>query len=232
MSDTAETQDAPADDVSSSPTSYEAQQPPPYSAAPEMYPATKTETACTYQPTTGYESFWDISPVASSDTTPLIAPSSFDDKTVRRAFVRKMLSILTLQLLFTFSVVCVFTFSGGKVEQINLLAYFSSFIIFLVLTSALTFSKSFSRRHPWNTVALVVVILSLSYMVGTIACFHDTTDVAITLGATLVISLAIIGFSEQTDDFNIWFGVLLILTVDVIVFVFLQLLREGVTVRR
>ncbi|KAM6919781.1 protein lifeguard 1-like [Lycodopsis pacificus] len=221
-----ETQDAPGYDESSPPPplySYEGQQPPPYSAAPAMCPAAKIETTCLYQPTAGYESFRDICPEASSDTTPLIASSSFDDKTVRRAFVRKVFSILTLQLLFTFSVVCVFTFSSvvkGAV-QTSLGAYLSSIIIFIVVATALSYCKSFSRRHPWNIVGLVVVTLSLSYMVGTIASFHDTTAVVITMGATVAISVAIIAFSAQTRyDFTIWYGVLLILVVDVIMFGF------------
>ncbi|KAK9538535.1 hypothetical protein VZT92_003698 [Zoarces viviparus] len=222
-----ETQDAPGYDESSPPPpplySHEGQQPPPYSAAPAMCPASKTETTCIYQPTAGYESSRDICPEASSDTTPLIASSSFDDKTVRRAFVRKVFSILTLQLLFTFSVVCVFTFSSvvkGAV-QTNLGAYLSSIIIFIVVAMALSCCKSFSRRHPWNIVGLVVVTLSLSYMVGTIASFHDTTAVVITMGATVAISVAIIAFSAQTRyDFTIWYGVLLILVVDVVMFGF------------
>ncbi|XP_044076705.1 protein lifeguard 1 isoform X2 [Siniperca chuatsi] len=220
-----ETQDAPGYDVSSpAPSySYQGQQPPPYSATPATYPPPKVDTTYTCQPTSGYESFRDICPEAPEDTTPLIASSSFDDKTVRRGFVKKVFSILTLQLLFTFSVVCVFTFSSVVKEavQANLWAYLSSFIIFFVVATALNCCKSFSRRHPWNIVGLVVVTLSLSYMVGTVASFHNTTAVVITMGATLAISVAIIAFSAQTRyDFTICYGVLLILAVDIIMFGF------------
>ncbi|XP_070774586.1 protein lifeguard 1 [Enoplosus armatus] len=218
-----ETQGAPGYDVSSPPPPYshQEQQPPPYSAAPAVYPAPKVDTSYTHRHTTGYESFCDTGLEAPSDTAPLLASSSFDDKTVRRAFVRKVFSILTLQLLFTFSVVCVFTFSSVVKEavQTNLWVYLSSFIIFLVVAVALNCCKSFSRRHPWNIVGLAVVTLSLSYMVGTIASFHNTTAVVITMGATMAISVAIIAFSAQTRfDFSIWYGVLLILVVDVIIF--------------
>lgn len=41
------------------------------------------------------------------------------------------------------------------------------------------------------------VTLSLSYMVGTAASYHDTASVVITMGVTLVISVAIIAFSAQ-----------------------------------
>ncbi|AWP03691.1 putative protein lifeguard 1-like [Scophthalmus maximus] len=214
-----ETQDAPGSDTSAPPPppySYQGQQPPPYTTDPAMYLPPKTEATCINQPGAGY-----ICPEAQWDETPIPASSSFDDKTVRRAFVRKVFCILTLQLLFTFSVVCVFTFSSVVKEavQTNLWAYLSSFIVFAVVAITLSSCKSVSRRHPWNIVGLVVVTLSMSYMVGTIASFHDTTAVVITIGATLAITLAIIAFSAQTRyDFTICYGVLLILAVDLIMF--------------
>ncbi|KAF3857937.1 hypothetical protein F7725_011138 [Dissostichus mawsoni] len=159
------TQQAPGDDASSLPPPYQGEQPPPYSAA-------KTDTTWTKQSSTGYESFRDIIPDRLSDTTPLIASSSFDDKIVRRAVVKDAV-------------------------QTSLGAYLSSIIIFLVVSLALSYSRDFSRRHPWNILGLVVVTLSLSYMVGTIASFHDTTSVVITMGVTLAVTVAIIIFSAQ-----------------------------------
>ncbi|KAK5889422.1 hypothetical protein CesoFtcFv8_015429 [Champsocephalus esox] len=214
MSDTTDlltsrdTQDAPGDDASSlplpyqgeQPLPYQGEQPPPYQGEqPPPYSAAKTDTTWTQQSSTGYESFRDIIPERLPDTTPLIASSSFDDKIVRRAFVRKVFSILTLQLLFTFSVVCVFTFSSVVKDavQTSLEAYLSSIIIFLVVSLALSYRRDFSRRHPWNILGLVVVTLSLSYMVGTIASFHGTTSVVITMGVTLAVTVAIIVFSAQ-----------------------------------
>lgn len=43
----------------------------------------------------------------------------------------------------------------------------------------------------------VVITLSLSYMVGTIASFHNTVAVVITMAVTLAITFAIIAFSAQ-----------------------------------
>lgn len=212
---TTETQDAPGYDASAPPpsNSYQDQQPPPYSEAPII------ETSPLNEPMTKYESFQDIIPEAPSYPTPV--SSSFDDKAVRRGFVRKVFCIVTLQLLFTFSVVCVFTFSSVVKDAVqkNLWAYISSIIIFAVVAIALNCCKSFSRRHPWNIMGLVVVTLSMSYMVGTAASFHNTAAVVITMGVTLVISVTIIAFSVQTRyDFTICYGVLLILVVDLAMF--------------
>jgi len=98
MSETSskQTMAAPSSD-SSTPLlySYQEQQPTPYSAAPAMYNPPKADTAHTYQPSTGYESFQDIIPEAASETTPIMSSSSFDDKSVRRGFVRKVRAHLT-----------------------------------------------------------------------------------------------------------------------------------------
>ncbi|XP_036452143.1 protein lifeguard 1 [Colossoma macropomum] len=149
--------------------------------------------------------------------------SSFDDNTVRRAFIRKVFSVVTLQLLVTFSVVCVFTFSDSVKTAVkkNIWVYISSYIIFLVVALALSFSSSLSRSYPWNFISLSVVTLSLSYMVGTVASFHNTDAVIIAMGATLVISFTIIIFSAQTRvDFTICNGILTVLAVDLLMFGF------------
>uniref|UniRef100_A0AAY4AXP1 Uncharacterized protein n=1 Tax=Denticeps clupeoides TaxID=299321 RepID=A0AAY4AXP1_9TELE len=145
------------------------------------------------------------------------------DKTIRRAFVRKVFTIVTLQLLFTFSMVCVFTFSTvvKKAVQNNLWVYLASYIIFLVVCICLSFCRSFSRRHPWNLVGLTVVTLSLTYVVGTVASFYDTPAVLIAMGTTLVISFAVIMFSAQSKvDFTLCSGILLVLALDLLMFGF------------
>ncbi|XP_036374848.1 protein lifeguard 1 [Megalops cyprinoides] len=152
-----------------------------------------------------------------------LVESAFDDKTVRRAFVRKVFSVVTLQLLVTFSVVCVFTFSAAVREAVqkNIWVYLSSYIIFAVVSICLSFSSSFSRAHPWNLLGLAVVTLSLSYMVGTVASYHNTTAVVIAMASTMVISFTIIIFSAQTRvDFTVCNGVLLVLSVDLLMFGF------------
>uniref|UniRef100_A0A1A8DAI9 Glutamate receptor, ionotropic, N-methyl D-aspartate-associated protein 1 (Glutamate binding) n=1 Tax=Nothobranchius kadleci TaxID=1051664 RepID=A0A1A8DAI9_NOTKA len=219
------TQNHSSDEASPDPPpySYSDQPPPAYLAAPETYNPPISEIDPTYQSSTGYQSFCDTDPERESETTPIFSSSSFDDKAVRRGFVRKVFGILTLQLLFTFTVVCAFTFSSviKDAVQNNIWVYISSFIVFVLVAFPLSFFKSFSHRHPWNIVGLVIVTLSFSYMVGTAASFHNTSSVLITMAATLVISLTIIAFSAQARyDFTIFYGVLLILLVDFVMFGF------------
>ncbi|KAK2895984.1 protein lifeguard 1 [Channa argus] len=223
-----ETQHTPGSDMSSPPPpySYQEQPLPPYPAAQVTYFPPITETTVIVQPGTGCKSYASINQEAPLRTTSTTDPSSFDDLAVRRGFIRKVFSILTLQLLFTFGVVCVFTFSSvvKKAVQKHQWAYLSSFIVFLVVAIALSFCKSFSRRHPWNIIGLAVVTLSLSYVAGTIASFHNTSAVIVTMGATVAISLAIIAFSAQTRyNFTFCYGIALALAVDLIMFGFFSI---------
>lgn len=68
------------------PYSYQEQQPPAYSADESAH---RSEVVAA-----GYASFQDIIPEATSETTPMLSSWSFEDKTVRRAFVRKVCLLL------------------------------------------------------------------------------------------------------------------------------------------
>ncbi|CAM4590026.1 unnamed protein product [Leuciscus chuanchicus] len=203
--------------------------PPPYPPGPVMYPQPGPAQIGFIPPDlppeeAGVSKTEDPKPadVFPPEESQLVL-SSFDDNTIRKAFIRKVFSVVTIQLLVTFTVVCVFTFSKTvkTAVQANLWVYLSSYIIFLVVAICLSVCSTFSRTHPWNLLGLSVVTLSLSYMVGTVASFHNTDAVVIALGSTLVISFAIIVFSAQTRlDFTVCNGILLILAVNFLMFGF------------
>lgn len=71
--------------------------PPPYSAAPPRYDPAKVATDSSSLSSTGYESFMDLRLETPSDTTPLMCSSAFDDKTVRRGFIRKVCATVSLK---------------------------------------------------------------------------------------------------------------------------------------
>ncbi|KAL0966310.1 hypothetical protein UPYG_G00293710 [Umbra pygmaea] len=202
--------------------------PPPYSAAPAMYPPPQcpAQEGGENAPIPPEEFNHIIEPGSSppaTETNLALSVSSFDDRTIRKAFIRKVFSVVTLQLLVTFGVVCVFTFSSvvTKAVQSNIWIYLSSYIIFIVVAMSLIFSRSLTRKHPWNLVALSVVTLSLSYMVGTVASFHDSSAVVIAMGTTVAITFTVIIFSSQTRvDFTICNGILLVIAVDLLMFSF------------
>ncbi|XP_061696005.1 protein lifeguard 1 isoform X3 [Syngnathoides biaculeatus] len=175
------------------------QEPPPYPQDVIEDGEPKDETTGAEGDMEGDESAPETKSEGQAEDVPLAETSAFEDKTVRRAFVRKVFCILTLQLVFTFSVVCVFTFSTvvRKAVQKNIWIYVSSFIIFVLVSIPLNFAKSLRRKFPWNIIGLAIVTLSLSYVVGAMASYHDTRAVIIAMATTLAVSLTIIAFSAQ-----------------------------------
>ncbi|XP_061696003.1 protein lifeguard 1 isoform X1 [Syngnathoides biaculeatus] len=197
------------------------QEPPPYPQDVIEDGEPKDETTGAEGDMEGDESAPETKSEGQAEDVPLAETSAFEDKTVRRAFVRKVFCILTLQLVFTFSVVCVFTFSTvvRKAVQKNIWIYVSSFIIFVLVSIPLNFAKSLRRKFPWNIIGLAIVTLSLSYVVGAMASYHDTRAVIIAMATTLAVSLTIIAFSAQTRyDFSCCYGLLLIMVVDLVMF--------------
>ncbi|XP_059807572.1 protein lifeguard 1 isoform X2 [Hypanus sabinus] len=152
-----------------------------------------------------------------------IFPQSLDDQKIRQHFIRKVFVILGVQLLFTFGLVCAFTFASEIKDFVwkYPAIYYSSFAVFLLTVITLACCKSIQRRYPWNFICLAFLTLSLSYMVVMVASFNDTVSVMIALGSTVAVCFGMILFSSQTRlDFTCCNGFLLVLSIVVIMFGF------------
>ncbi|XP_008321530.1 glutamate receptor, ionotropic, N-methyl D-aspartate-associated protein 1b (glutamate binding) [Cynoglossus semilaevis] len=144
-----------------------------------------------------------------------------DNKTIRRAFIRKVFLVLSVQLLVTFAFVAVFTFVDEvkAFVLVNQWTYLVSYAVFFVSVCVISCCGSFRRKHPWNLVALSILTLSLSYMVGMIASFHETDSVVMAVGITSVVCFTVVIFSLQTKyDFTSCHGVLFVCLVVLIFF--------------
>lgn len=147
--------------------------------------------------------------------------SGFEDKTIRQAFIRKVFAVLTVQLLITFSFVAIFTFvDEAKVfVRRNPWTYYVSYVVFLVSLITLSCCGEFRRKHPWNLIALSILTLSLSYMVGMIASFYDTETVIMAVGITAVVCFTVVLFSLQSKyDFTSCQGVLFVCLIVLLLF--------------
>lgn len=165
-------------------------------------------------------------PYQSTDEPPAydhddIRISGFDDKAVRRAFIRKVFLVLTAQLVVTFSFVALFTFEKNikTFVQQNVWTYYVSYAVFLIPLIAISCCGEFRRKHPWNLVALSILTLSMSYMTGMIASFYDTDTVVMAVGITVVVCFTVVIFSLQSKyDFTSCMGVLFVCVIVLFVF--------------
>ncbi|MBN3291655.1 LFG1 protein, partial [Polypterus senegalus] len=147
--------------------------------------------------------------------------SSLDDKFIRQAFIRKVFMVLTVQLTVTFSFVAVFTFvdDAKLFVRMHPWTYYVSYAVFFVVLIVLSCCGEFRRQHPWNLIALSILTLSMSYMVGMIASFYDTDSVIMAVGITVVVCFTVVLFSLQTKyDFTSCRGVLFVCLIVLLVF--------------
>uniref|UniRef100_A0A3P9KYN8 Glutamate receptor, ionotropic, N-methyl D-aspartate-associated protein 1b (glutamate binding) n=1 Tax=Oryzias latipes TaxID=8090 RepID=A0A3P9KYN8_ORYLA len=132
--------------------------------------------------------------------------------------------VLTAQLMVTFAFVAIFTFvkEVKAFVKVNIWTYIVSYVIFIVALLAISCCGNLRRKHPWNLVALSILTLSMSYMVGMIASFHDTDSVIMAVGITAVVCFTVVIFSLQTKyDFTSCYGVLFVCLIVLIIFGFL-----------
>lgn len=113
---------------------------------------------------------------------------AFSEKTVRRAFARKVFAILTLLLLKTFSFIalCVYCEPVRNFFNDNIYTIFFSMPIYLVTAFIIICVKSARRTYPWNYIILFIFSSSLAYMVGGMSALFS--------GETVSIQCALINF--------------------------------------
>ncbi|XP_053312242.1 protein lifeguard 2 isoform X1 [Spea bombifrons] len=158
------------------------------------------------------------SPGCSSATysgdTEMLTSMSWDDERVRRAFIRKVYSILMVQLLVTIAIVALFTFCEPVKEyvQANPGLYWASYAVFFVTYLVLACCTGPRRYFPWNLILLCVFTLSMAYITGMLSSYYNTKSVILCLGITALVCLAVTLFSFQTKiDITSCQGVLFVL---------------------
>ncbi|XP_075897809.1 protein lifeguard 2-like [Nelusetta ayraudi] len=143
----------------------------------------------------------------------MLTENNWDDCNIRRVFIRKVYSILMVQLLVTLVIVALFTFCDPVKEYIqnNPGWYWASYAVFFVTYLTLSCCSAPRRQFPWNFILLVIFTLSLSYMTGMLSSFYNTKSVVLCLGITVAVCLLVTVFSFQTKmDVTSYQGVLFI----------------------
>ncbi|MED6291104.1 hypothetical protein CHARACLAT_020141, partial [Characodon lateralis] len=187
-------------------------------------------------PAPGFVDTYSGNPYHSEEAPPAFSENQdfdfgLDNKSIRRAFIRKVYLVLTAQLMVTFAFVAIFTFvKEVKVFVLrNTWTYFLSYAVFFVSVCVISCCGNVRRRHPWNLVALSVLTLSMSYMVGTIASFHKTESVIMAVGITAVVCFTVVIFSMQTKyDFTSCYGVLFVCLLVLIFFSILCIFLQNI----
>ncbi|CAF2839810.1 unnamed protein product [Rotaria sp. Silwood2] len=149
--------------------------------------------------------------------------TGLDSKEIRRVFIRKVYTILMIQLSITFGLIALFHFTPPIREYVRSShgqwLYFASYAVFLVVYIALICSKRAARRFPLNLILLAILTLSMGYMMGMISAYYKIESVLIAVGITAFVCLGVTLFSFQTKyDFTSCFGVLFVISLALLAF--------------
>ncbi|KAF5462676.1 hypothetical protein F2P56_018664 [Juglans regia] len=159
---------------------------------------------------------------------------------LRWAFIRKVYSILTFQLLATIAV-------GAVVVFVHPIAHFFvstgaglALYILLILTPFLVMLPLYfyHQKHPFNYLLLGIFTLSLAFVVGLTCAFTSGKVIleSVILTTVVVMSLTLYTFwaARRGHDFNFLgpflFGALLVLVVFGMIQIFFPLGRISVTI--
>ncbi|XP_020724564.1 protein lifeguard 3 [Odocoileus virginianus] len=138
----------------------------------------------------------------------------WDDRKVRHTFIRKVYTIISIQLLITVAIIAVFTFVKpvGDFVRANMGIYYASYAVFLVTYLTLICCQAPRRRFPWNIILLTLLTLAMGYMTGTISSVYNTRAVIIAVIITAVVSISVTIFCFQTKvDFTSCTGLFCVL---------------------
>jgi protein lifeguard len=124
---------------------------------------------------------------------------AFMDKHIRAGFIRKVYGILTVQLLVTFGITCIFVFSNSVKQYVQTHAgvYYAALGLNFAFMIAMACCRNTTKVVPYNYILLFAFTLTESYLVGTISSFYDTNTVLIALGITIGVTVALTIFACQ-----------------------------------
>lgn len=157
---------------------------------------------------------------------------NFTDQTIRRAFIRKVYSILMVQLLVTLAFITLIFYH--KPTQVYIAAHPFLFILaiiaFLISMITLACCGEVRRKAPMNYVLLGVFTVAESFLLSMTACRYNSEEVVIAVGITAAVALGLTLFAMQTKwDFTMMGGGLFVAVLILMIFGFVACIFQTKT---
>ncbi|GBM17431.1 Protein lifeguard 2 [Araneus ventricosus] len=155
---------------------------------------------------------------------------SFSEKSIRHAFIRKVYSILMVQLAITTGFICLFIYEP-KVKDYSMqhpemfwIALVMTFILLIVLACC----EGVRRSFPANFICLFLFTFFEAFLLGSAASRYDTEAVMIAVAICAVVCLGLTVFAFQTKiDFTLCSGFLMVAVLVLVCFGFVAMFFPG-----
>lgn len=146
--------------------------------------------------------------------------NSFSEKSVRLGFIRKVYSILSVQLVITMAIIGIFTLDSVKrYSADNPYLWIMAMVIMFVSLITLACCEGVRRKTPHNFIFLGLFTLAEGFMLGTVTARYRADEVLMAVGVCAAIVLALTIFAFQTKiDFTAMGGVLIAVLVCFVLF--------------
>ncbi|XP_063239573.1 protein lifeguard 1-like [Bacillus rossius redtenbacheri] len=157
----------------------------------------------------------------------------FSDTTVRHAFIRKVYSLLTVQIAITLALIALVSYHepARVFMQAHPEVWWIAFALMLVTIIGMACCPGVRRRSPLNLVFLLVFTLAQGFMLAALAATYNRDLVLMAVGLTAAVCLALTLFALQTKwDFTMCGGALLVAAVVLMVFGIVAICVPGKTV--
>lgn len=150
----------------------------------------------------------------------------FENKQIRHNFIKKVYSLLSIQLIITVAVVALFAIHPGihdwavKNKWFHTVAFIISFVILIMITCM----NKLRRKHPHNIIILFAFTIAESLMLAAVTVMFNTNVVMLAGAITTVVCLALTLFAVQTKwDFTAKSGIMLVVLMVATVTLFIGL---------
>ncbi|KAJ0178099.1 hypothetical protein K1T71_005922 [Dendrolimus kikuchii] len=145
----------------------------------------------------------------------------FNEKSIRRAFIRKVYSILMCQLLITMGFIALFLFHEPTKVWVhrNGWLFWVALVVMFVCLISMACCTNVRRKVPMNFIFLTIFTLAESFLLGIVTSVYDVSAVMMAVGITAGVCLALTLFAFQTKwDFTMMGGALVCATMILLIF--------------
>lgn len=148
------------------------------------------------------------------DTQNLNVFNAFEDKNLRLGFVRKVYSLLTIQLLFTFGCSLAVNLTTNSkdfmISESGQALYWISLVGLIMIMCIMMCNYELMKKYPSNYILFGLFTLCMTYQITMITAFYSTKVVLLALASTGTITTGLTIYACQTKyDFTDMGGYLL-----------------------
>ncbi|CAH0546495.1 unnamed protein product [Brassicogethes aeneus] len=145
----------------------------------------------------------------------------FNDASIRRGFIRKVYSILMVQLSITLAFIAwmVYHIPTQRFVRAHSELLIVAFVVIIVALIVLACCGEVRRKTPMNFIFLFIFTVAEAFMLGVTASTYRSDEVVMAVGITAVVCLGLTLFAFQTRwDFTMMGGILFVAVLILFVF--------------